>query len=225
MTSRKQKYYKVLTKDLKAPSNTEFSYENWQTKTFKVEGPLEMCKNGLHLYTSLEYLSAGNFGERVFEAIPVGEYISGKKKICCRGVKLLKELKPGDVKDSQWAYYYCYKVKDIPEVYENITNSRNVYWYCRYIKDRPEVYKNITDSEWAYYYCHYIENRPEVYKHIITSEWAYQYCCEIEDKQEMYKKITNPNVAYWYCRNIKDRPEVHKYIMEDKTLCTNDQVC
>ena len=166
MTTEKQRYYKVLTKDLRAPNNKEFSYKGWQRKTFKVKGSLKMCANGLHLYTSLENISVGSFGERIFEAEPVGEYISDKDKICCRGVRLLKEIKSGEVKDSEWAYYYCFKVKDKPEVYKNITDFEWACRYCLEIKDRPEVYKNITDPEWAWWYCQYVKDRAEVHKYI-----------------------------------------------------------
>ena len=213
MTTKKHKYYKVLTKNLMAPNNKEFSYKGWQTKTFKVKDSLKMCKNGLHLYTSLEYLSAGNFGERVFEAIPVGEYISGKKKICCREVKLLKEIIPEDVKDSQWAYHYCYEVEDKPEVRKNITDSEWAYYYCHYVQDNPKVYNNITKSQWAYRYCHDVRDIPKIYKRITVSIWAYCYCYNVKDRPEVYKYITNSKWAYKYCYDIKNRPEVRKYII------------
>ena len=212
MASKERKFYKVLTKNLRAPSHTEFSYENWQTKTFKVEYPLEMCKSGLHLYTSLENISIGLFGERVFEAEPIGEYISDKNKICCKEIKLIKELKIEEIKDPKWAYYYCRYVKDIPKIYKKITNSRWAYRYCHDIKDRPEVYKNITDFNLAYSYCRHIKDRPEVYKYITDSQLAYKYCRYVKDRPEVYKNITDPEWAYYYCLDIKNRPEVYKHI-------------
>ena len=217
MTTEKQRYYKVLTKDLKAPNQKWFSYEDWQRKTFKVKGSLEMCANGLHLYTSLEDISIGIFGERVFEAEPIGEYISDRHKVCCREVKLLKKVKPEEVKDSRWLYNYCCYVKDRPEVYRHITDSKWLYYYCRYVKDRPEIYKRITNPKWIYHYCCNVKDRPKIYKKIINSEWAYRYCFDIKDRPEVYKNITESEWAYWYCRNIKNRPEVHKYIIRSNS--------
>ena len=172
---KSRKYYKVLTKDLQAPVDRSFFYDEWQTKIFEVEGPLIMCMNGLHLYTSLENVSIGNFGERVFEAEPIGEYISDKNKICCRKVRLIKELKPEDVKDSEWAYNYCRRVKDNPEVRKNIVDSKWAYYYCYEIEDRPEIRRNITDSMWAYYYCHDVEDKPEVFRRITNFYTIYRY--------------------------------------------------
>ncbi len=56
-------------------------------------------------------------------------------------------------KISYWAYRYCKKVKNDPEIAKNITESRWVYFYCFNIKDDPEIRKNITDPYWAYLYC------------------------------------------------------------------------
>ena len=44
--------------------------------------------------------------------------------------------------------------------------SKIAYWYCHNIKDIPEVYKNITNSDWAYHYCDNIKNRQEIRKYI-----------------------------------------------------------
>jgi len=189
---KQKRYYKVLTEDLKAPSNTNFSYENWENRTFRVEGKLFMCANGLHLYKSLKNVSVGDFGSRVFEAIPIGnEYIEDEDKICCREIKILREIDASKVKDSAWAY-----------------------WYCLYIKDRRDVRKNIRDSKWAYEYCKYIKDRKEVWKNITDSEYACRYCLDVKDRKEVWKNIKDNKWAYWYCRNVKNRKEVRKYIKE-----------
>ena len=212
MITEEKKYYKVLTKDLRAPNQKWFSYKDWQTKTFEVEGSLKMCAKGLHLYTSLKYLSVGKFGERVFEAKSIGEHISNKNKICCRKVKLIRELKPEEVKDSEWAYHYCCEVEDKPEVRKNITDSEWAYYYCRYVKDNPEICNNITKSEWAYQYCFNIRDIPKIYKRITASEWAYCYCYSVKDRPEVRKNIIDSVWAYYYCRYVKDRQEIYKHI-------------
>ena len=124
--------YKILTKNLKAPNifNRSYSYEGWEKKSFRVEGGLELCRNGLHVYKSLNNVTIGNFGERVFKVEIIGKYIEDENKYCCKEIKILKELDAEEVKDSRWAYRYC-----------------------RDVEDREEVRKNIKDSVWAYYYC------------------------------------------------------------------------
>ena len=46
---------------------------------------------------------------------------------------------------SQLAYWYCFKVKDVSEIYKYIIDP---YWancYCLVVKDRPEVRKYIKE--------------------------------------------------------------------------------
>ena len=40
--------------------------------------------------------------------------------------------------------------------------SEYAYIYCRKVKDKPEIRKLITDSGWAYIYCKKVKNRPKV---------------------------------------------------------------
>ena len=208
--------YKVLTKDLKAPNNLRFSYEGCTEPGFikKIKGKLVMCENGLHVYKDLRNLSIGDFGSRVFKVEVIGDYLDDKEelgKYCCKEIKFIKELKPSEVKDSEWAYGYCKYVKDDPEVRKNITESNWAYYYCYKIKDRKEVRKNITDSDDAYRYCEDVKDRPEVRKNITESNWAYWYCKDIKDDPEVRKNIIDSYWAYKYCRWIKDDPEVRKY--------------
>ena len=136
-------------------------------KTTKLNNdkPLKICENGLHLYTSLDNITIGSFGPRVFEAEPIGEVAEAESKICCRSAKLIREVDPGEVRDSEWAYEYCLNI-DRPSVRKNITDSGWAYRYCLDIKDLSSVRKYITDSGWAYEYCLGIKDRPEVRKHV-----------------------------------------------------------
>ena len=160
------KYYKVLTKNMCSPFDNKTTWIINETTKLRNKHPLKLCFNGLHLYKSLDNISIGEFGPRVFEAEPIGEILKDENKICCREVKLLKELNPGEVTDSEWAYDYCLSIKDRSSVRKNITDSEWAYRYCRDVKDRPSVRKNITDSEWAYEYCIDVKDRPSVRKYI-----------------------------------------------------------
>lgn len=53
---------------------------------------------------------------------------------------------------SNWAYRYCKKINDDPEVRKLITASKWACCYCRYIKDMPEVRKYITEKYWLNIY-------------------------------------------------------------------------
>ena len=63
-------------------------------------------------------------------------------------------------------YRYCGEIRDCPEVWPKITESKWAYLYCRNVKDRPDVWAKITESEWAYRYCQFVEDRPEVRKYV-----------------------------------------------------------
>ena len=159
----KQKYYKVLTKDLMAPNNTDFSYKGWENKTFKVKGKIELYDNGLHLYTSLKNISTGNFGPRVFEAKIIGnEYIDNIDKVCCKEIKLIKEIDINKVKDNCWIYHYCRNIKDKKELWSKLTDNGWICNYCNGIKDRKELWSKLTDNMWIYHYCINIKNRKEL---------------------------------------------------------------
>ena len=93
---------------------------------------------------SLDNVVIGRFGSRVFEARPIGDNLEDEDKICCRGIQLIRELKPEEVTDQSWCYQYCRYREDRPEVWEKITNSKWAYRYCHHIKDRPEIRKYIT---------------------------------------------------------------------------------
>ena len=215
------KYYKALTEIMTSPIyyNTKWSLDC--INKLGNRRPLKMCNNGLHLYTSLDMLTSAGFGSRVFEAEPIGEILeddSDDTVVCCRKVKLVRELDPSEVTDSVWAFWYCQDIQDIPSVYENITESEWAYEYCDLIKDRPSVRKNITDSDIAFEYCKNIKDRPSVRKHITDSGWACDYCELIKDRAEVRKHITDSYWAYKYCRYIKDRPSVRKHITDPEWM-------
>ena len=210
------KYYKVLTKDMCSPYDNKTEWALGETTKLCNKHPLKLRWNGLHLYTSLNNVSIGYFGSRVFEAEPIGEILKDENKICCKEVKLIRELNPSEVTDSEWVYEYCRDVEDIPRVRKNITDSEWAYQYCRVVKDRPSVRKHITDSEWAYMYCRFIEDSPEVRNRITDSYWACRYCRDIKDRPEVRKNITDSEWAYRYCRDVKDRPSVRKHIRSNK---------
>ena len=214
------KYYKVLTKDMRSPVNgrTKWAIGDITKLRCRLElnysVRLRLCRNGLHLYTSLDNISIGEFGPRVFEAEPIGKVVRSEDKVCCRAVRLLKELDPAEVTDSHWAYNYCKRVKDAPKVRKNITDSSWAYRYCRDIKDRPSVRKRITNDYWACEYCKNIKDIQSVFKNITESDRAYWYCRNIKDRPSVRKYITDSDWAYCYCEYVKDRPSVRKYIKE-----------
>ena len=49
---------------------------------------------------------------------------------------------------SKWAYNYCRKIENNPEIRKNITEPYYAYQYCL-INDDPEVRKNINDPFWS----------------------------------------------------------------------------
>lgn len=160
------KAYKILTKDMTSPYDNETKWELGKSTKVSDSQELKIAGYGLHLYKSLDTVSIGKFGSRVFEAEVVGEHIEDEDKLCAYEVKLTKELKPEDITDSQWAYHYCVNVKDRPRVRKNIKNPKWSYHYCISVEDRHEVRKYIKDSMWAYWYCANIKDRPEVRKNI-----------------------------------------------------------
>ena len=145
-------YYKVLTKDMRSPLSRRTRWAIGETTKLGNKQPLKLCWNGLHLYTSLNNVSIGEFGSRVFNAEPVDELLGGGDKICCRAAKLICELDPAEVTDPEWAFYYCRAIKDILGVRRNITTSEWAYKYCLYVKDRPSVAYYIEDRHWLWYY-------------------------------------------------------------------------
>jgi len=170
--------YKVLTSDNHAPNNPKYHYHPAVNKIAVYKGKkLVMCEEGLHVYKSLKNLSIGNFGSVVWEVeVDENDCVCDKDKCVCRKIKFIRKVKPSEVEDSEWAYYYCHLVKDDPEVRKHITKSVWAYCYCRNVKDDPDVRKHITDSIWAYSYCRDVKDDPEIRKHITESGWAYRYC-------------------------------------------------
>jgi len=188
----KQKiYYKVLTSDLKSPNNTEFDWSDWESKTFKVHGPLKMCSNGIHLYKSLNNLFIGKFGSRVFEAQVIGEEIldEGDDKICTREVKLIKEIDISLVEDNYWIYYYCKNIQDKEELWSKLTNDMQIYEYCKYVKDRKELWSKMTNEAWIYSYCRNIQDRKELWSKLTDEQYINRYCRNIQYRKELLNKI------------------------------------
>ena len=157
-----KKYYKVLTKDLRAPVDVNFSYEDWENKVFEVKGKLEWCRNGLHLYKNLNNLSVGNFGSRIFEAKPIGKFLKDKNFICCRKIKIIKEIDIMKTEDDEWIFNYCQDIQDHPELWKKLKDSKWIFYYCRYVQDRPELWKKLKENEWIFFYCQEVKDRPEL---------------------------------------------------------------
>ena len=85
-----------------SPYDNFTDWELGEITELENERELQLCWNGLHLYTSLADISIGEFGPRVFEAEPIGEIIKAEYKICCRAAKLIRELSKSDVTDKEW---------------------------------------------------------------------------------------------------------------------------
>jgi hypothetical protein len=75
----------------------------------------------------------------------------------------------------KWAFEYCHKVKDDPEIWPMIQGSRHAFLYCKYIKNRPEVRQLITESEFAAFYCEDISDDDDMRSRIIEKRWLYYY--------------------------------------------------
>jgi len=209
-------YYKVLTSDLKSPNNTKFDWSDWESKTFSVEGTLEMCSNGIHLYKSLNNLSIGNFGSRVFEAQVIGEEIlEGDDKICVQEVKLIKEIDISLVEDNEWIYYYCRDVQDRKELWSKLTDEKYIYRYCIYVKDRKELWSKLTNEYWIYSYCRDIKDREELWSKLTDNEWIYYYCLFVQDREELWSKLTNEQWIFYYCKDIQDREELWSKLTDE----------
>jgi len=207
-------YYKVLTSDLKSPNNTKFDWSAWESKTFSVEGPLEMCYNGIHLYKSLSNLSIGSFGSRVFEAQVIGEEIldEGDDKICTREVKLIKEIDISLVEDNEWIYFYCKDVEDRKELWFKLTDEHWIYNYCKNIKDREELWSKLTDEKYIYRYCRDVKDRKKLWSKLTNEELIYRYCRDVKDRKELWSKLTDNGWIYCYCIYVKDRKELRNKI-------------
>ena len=210
-----KKYYKVLTKDLRAPNNNNFSYKDWENKIFEVKGKLEWCRNGLHLYKSLNNLSVGNFGSRVFEAKLIGKFLEDASKLCCKKIKIIKEIDIMKIEDDYWIYHYCQDVKDRSELWKKLKEDQWIYNYCIHVQDRSELWKKLKDDEWIYRYCKDMKDRSELWKKLTEGEWIFYYCRDIQDRSELWKKLKKDNG--WiplYLRYVKDRPELREKLKE-----------
>lgn len=53
---------------------------------------------------------------------------------------------------SEWAYYYCLYIENIPEIRKYITDSEYAYNYCINVEDDSEVSKNITSFPFIIFY-------------------------------------------------------------------------
>lgn len=95
---------------------------------------------------------------------------------------------------SRWAYEYCKRVIDDPEIRQLITNQYFCYQYCFYVKDIKEIRNKITKSNIAYFYCFYINDDPEVRKNITELTWAIEYYTNISKEDERITKTIRENV-------------------------------
>ena len=161
-------YYKVLTRDLKSPNQRSFSWSNWKNQIFSVsENELKISKHGLHLYKTLDNLTIGSFGPRIFEAMSIGEIVDeGGGNVVCSKVKLIKEINVEFVNDPEYCYLYCKYIKDNDKMWSKINTSKLSYLYCLNVKDRSILRHFITESKYAYMYCRDIFADIEVSKRI-----------------------------------------------------------
>ena len=74
---------------------------------------------------------------------------------------------------SRWAFYECLK-NDNPTIRSLITDSEWAFEYCRKLKDVKKIRDKITDSYWAFKYCTCIKDRPEV-RNSIKPPWDYWF--------------------------------------------------
>jgi len=116
----KFKAYKVLTVDNRSPDNPKHHYHPTVNKI--------VVEEGLHVYKSLKNLSAGNFGQTVWEVeVNKNNCICDKDRCVCKKIKFICRVSPFDVEDNAWrcerAYRYC---RDAPndKPLENITKRR-----------------------------------------------------------------------------------------------------
>lgn len=130
------KGYKILTKDMYSPFDKKTKWILGKSIKLENNQELKIGHYGLHLYKSLDNVSIGAFGSRVFEAETIDDYIEDANKLCSYEVKLLKELKPSDVTDSYWSYLYCKNIHDNIEVAKNITNSLYAFYYSIEVRDK-----------------------------------------------------------------------------------------
>ena len=77
-----------------------------------------------------------------------------------------KELRDRLIRTNKLRYWYCECVKDLEELWSEISGSEWAYWYCVIVKDRKEVWSKISNSEWACKYCSWVKDRPEVRKYV-----------------------------------------------------------
>ena len=63
-----------------------------------------------------------------------------------------------DFELSNWAYWYCTKIEDDPEIRKYITKSLHAYLYCEEVNDDPDVRKNIIHLFWINCYKNEVKN-------------------------------------------------------------------
>ena len=171
--------YKTLTEDMLSPRDHETKWTVGGVTSLPKNKPLKITNYGLHLYKSLDNITIGLFGSRVFKAEIIGDYVEYDNIFAAYSVKLLEEIKPSKVTNSFWAYKYCLYVKNDPKVKKNIIKSQHAYYYCIDVKDDPDVRKRIITSKYAFKYCFNIKDDPAVRKYITDKYWLKQYCMHI----------------------------------------------
>lgn len=86
--------------------------------------------------------------------------------------RYFKEFLKGDLMGQTkgfWAMKQC-KSHDEAPVRAYITGSKDAYYYCWYIKNRPEMRKKIKVSKFALEFCQNVDDDPEVAKNITDSK-------------------------------------------------------
>jgi ferritin-like protein len=110
-------YFKVLTKDMEAPFNKNFTYKLNKKYIIKCQESIELCKNGFHYFSNtddiFDILGNDFFNNkyRIFEVKPGGNIIEDYNKLCCSEITLLRELTFEDLIDydnsGKYTWYYA----------------------------------------------------------------------------------------------------------------------
>jgi len=138
------------------------------TKKYKkyTKKPIYKGNDYICLYKSLHQVSLDYFKQYIFKVRIIGDYEKNRFCYYAKQFKVIKEIKPEEVKDSQWCFHYCKSIKDTKKVRDNITNSCWAMNYCSEIKDREAMWRRIKDSTAAFFYCQWVKNRRIVRKYI-----------------------------------------------------------
>lgn len=205
--------YKKLCPDMKSPYQ-QFQYiigKTYFVKKFNEDIHKGCTKDRLYSIPKNEFIKWA--GIRYFKVHVWGKCILEKDdKVGSEYLKIVEELKPKEfVKymSSGQAYHYCFLIKDIKIVRDEINQSYYAFLYCKYIKDRKEVREKINDSYYAYMYCKQIKDRKGVRDKIIISYWAYLYCIDIRNRKEIRDRIINLKFIQWLRnkKNVKNKKD------------------